>query len=278
MTSTDRAFIHAFQTAAPAPSEPATTPTVALGPTARADTPPVTPRRPLSEHLASRRGTPPRHDGPADATADETRPFQPAIRLADLAWPRAAVELAGVARSALLELIAAATSRGAAAECPSISLAATGPGVGATTATLAVAHLIGGLGGRVAVIDAGGGAAVSLGVDLTPVALDENGTAIDARSLGGRARHTTVAACDPAASGAPAIRASLSRVAREHDLVLIDAGSADSASAAAIGADPCVTTLLVDRAAGAARVRGVALARLRAAGIDTKGVVETLVG
>lgn len=265
MTSTDRAFIHAFQIPGAA-RDAAGEPAVALGPSRRSEAATAGPRRPLSEHLAARKATP--ADAPLQA-------FTPAVYIDDLQWPTAVAQLAEIARSSLLDVIAASTAKGAAAECPTLALAGAAPAVGATTATLAIAHLIGGLGGRVAVIDAGGGACEALGIGLTRSPIDDTGRSIDARSLAGRARHTTIIACDLTESSTKATAAAFSRVAQEHDLLLIDAAWVGSADVSPLS-DASVTTLLVDHANGPSRVRGVALARLRAAGVEATGVVETL--
>lgn len=281
MTTTDRAFIAAFQQAnatwtppATAPSmagtgqrvdlphsrpRPATAPiaaTVATGPTSKA---------PLSEHLARRR-----------AETVEIRPLKPGVEVDTLPWPALAEQLATEARQTLLDLLAAITKHLPSNETPVIALVGAQPRVGTTTVLLALAKLLANVGGRVAIVDASGaeGAAGRLGVRRV-AHLDGriDPTAIDDLMISSRGCGTSVLAVDAVDSG-PLAKAALTRLAATHDVVLTDAGDA-TAWLNAVGAERSAV-LVLDTAGTDEAPRHEMVRRLEAAGVTTTGFIETL--
>lgn len=292
MTTTDRAFIAAIQQAsvgvspaaprltpdAPAPevAAPHFTTTISTAEAASFSEPAATPsasrKAPLSEHLARRR-----EQANTAVTPPQDQPLRPGVEVESFNWPEAAVELEHRARRPLLDLIAQATQRGATAETPAIALLSARPGVGGSTALLATARLVAGLGGKVAVLDASPlGAASMLGVRRA-AHLDTrvDATGVDDLLIASRDGGVSVLAAHDDEGGA-LFGVALRRLTSTHDLVLIDAG--DTASVApAILSEPFAraTLLLIDTAEHDPAARRQTIEVLVEAGVSVAGLVET---
>lgn len=283
MSTTDRAFIAAFQQAgaawpadaAPASAEPRfrldSAVTSGLGGPRSPDA--ATSRgekAPLSEHLARRRAA-------TYAPAIDS-PLRAGVEVQSLPWPGVVDNLVAHAREELLQLVSAATARGASSDSPVVTLVGARPGVGCTTTVLAITRLVAGVGGRVAVIDAGeNGAAAQLGV-RRGATLPTSATAevVDDNLVVSRECSTCLLAAGMAEPGPFAV-AAIERLVATHDLVLVDAGCAETINAwgATAASHAGATTLLVDAPARAAD-RRAAIEWLAAAGTAPMGVVETL--
>lgn len=282
MTSTDRAFIAAIQQANSGLSGGMATPHSSGSPQASASQKAETlrpTRAPLSEHLARRREGAAQRTRAANRTADRSNgsvgkaPLRPGVEVDSLRWPEVVSQLETQARKQLLGLLSQSTRAGKTAEAPAIAFVSATPGVGGTTALLATARLIASVGGKVAILDltTADGAATQLGVRRV-AHLDGrlDATAIDDLLVTSRDHGTSVLA----AEGERLAQAALGRLTETHDLVLIDAGVAGSASdLLASEALASASVLLVDSVDAA--TRGAALTKLASAGITVEGVVET---
>lgn len=296
--TTDRAFIAALQQSTAAWSGVAETASAAeasraatVGPTTRSDGPhrasrPAADERsgrraPLSEHLARRRSAQPEATAAkADAaTSTAAVPLHPGIEVPVFAWPTAAVRLAEEARQLLLNLLSTATRQDTGSLAPTIAYVGVAPGIGTTTALLATALLIEGVGGKVALLDCSPdcGAAGALGVRRSSRPTGRvDASQIDELVVSSRGGGTSVLPAGPG-QPQPFVATAIDRLAATHDLLLIDAG-APTAAAELLGGldDSPVTALLLDEAGGDAGARGVAHDRLAAIGAPPIGLVETL--
>ena len=280
MTSTDRAFIAAFQqqdvAGAPASVFGDATPEP-LAPHFTAS-PTKSRRAPLSDHLARRRSaaTPP--EQPINAA-----PLKPGIEVDALPWPPLVDQLVDRGRNALLDVLARVSNRPKASDTPRLIVVGSQPGVGATTALLATAKLVSGLGGRVAIVDAAPcatSAAALLGVHRTAALEDSRlasqSLAIDDLLVASRKCRTSVFAASDGPVLAGLIEAAVERLAATHDLVLVDAGQAEQIGPGVFGLAAAADTILVDSATSRPAFRVASVARLREAGVPVAGVIESL--
>jgi hypothetical protein len=268
MTSTDRAFIAALQKAS------ATAPTLG-GPhfaTPAAARPTIAQQAgakqaaPLSQHLARRR-TPQPVVTPAPRTF--SGPFSAALEVETLSWPAVAQQLAHAGRDGLVELLTTLAHRKPEAS-PLVAVVGVRPGVGATTLLLALARVVGSVGGSTAIIDFTNqaGAAMQLGVRTT--AKRQAATqSIDDLAVSSREDLLSVIALGPNAP-MPLLSMAYARLVATHDLVLVDAGCLATA-AQLLGAG--VQVLLADTAPS--DQRSIAVAQSALTETDIAGVVET---
>lgn len=273
MTSTDRAFIAALQKAsaiAPTLGGPhfATTATPATARQTIAQQATAKQAAPLSEHLARRRTPPPQ---PVATPAPKTisGPFSAALEVETLSWPAVAQQLAHAGRDGLVELLTTLAHRKPEAS-PLVAVVGVRPGVGATTLLLALARVVGSVGGSTAIIDLTNqaGAAAQLGV--RGGAKRQAATqAIDDLAVYSREDQLSVVALGPNAP-MPFIASAYARLVATHDLVLVDAGG-PAAAAELLGAG--VQVLLADRAPS--DQRSIAAAQSALSETDIAGVAET---
>lgn len=271
MTSTDRAFIAALQKAsatAPTLGGPhfATTATPAAARPTIAQQAGAKQAAPLSQHLARRR-TPQPDATPAPKTF--SGPFAPALEVETLSWPAVAQQLAHAGRDGLVELLTTLAHRKPEAS-PLVAVVGVRPGVGATTLLLALARVVGSVGGSTAIIDLTNqaGAAAQLGV--RGGAKRQAATqAIDDLAVYSREDQLSVVALGPNAP-MPFIASAYARLVATHDLVLVDAGG-PAAAAELLGAG--VQVLLADRAPS--DQRSIAAAQSALSETDIAGVAET---
>lgn len=281
MTSTDRAFIAALQKAsatAPTLSGPtysgstlggphyATkgTPAVARPPLAQQTA--ATQAAPLSQHLARRR-TPQPVATPAPKTL--SGPFAPALEVETLSWPAVAQQLAHAGRDGLVELLTTLAHRRPEAS-PLVAVVGVRPGVGATTLLLALARVVGSVGGSTAIIDltTQAGAAAQLGVRRGAKQLQAT-QPIDDLTVYSREDLLSVLALGPDAPTS-LLSMAYARLIATHDLVLIDAGGPATA-AQLLGAG--VQVLLADTAPS--DQRSIAAAQSALSETDIAGLAET---
>lgn len=288
MTTTDRAFIAAIQQAsagmAPmaahheresAPAAPHFATSISTADTAVSNPSSAAPqgsrKAPLSEHLARRR------EATSEAPTPTTeRPLRPGVEVESFTWPEMAIELEQRARRPLLDLIARATQRGA-AETPAIAMLSARAGVGGSTALLAAARLVAGLGGKVAILDISPlGAASMLGVRRA-AHLDDRIGANDIDDLLIASRDggiSVLAALND--EGGKLFAAAFDRLSSTHDLLLIDAGDTGSVASALLSDSFARASLvLVDTADHHPASRAQTVAVLAEAGVPVAGVVET---
>jgi Mrp family chromosome partitioning ATPase len=271
MTSTDRAFIAALQKAsatAPTLSGPhfATTATPAAARPTIAQQAAAKQTAPLSQHLARRR-TPQPVVTPAPKTF--SGPFAPALEVETLSWPAVAQQLAHAGRDGLVELLTTLAHRKPEAS-PLVAVVGVRPGVGATTLLLALARVVGSVGGSTAIIDLTkqAGPAAQLGVRST-AKRQAASQAIDDLAVYSREDLLSVIALGPDAP-MPFIVSAYARLVATHDLVLIDAGGpAGAAELLSAG----VQVLLADTAPS--DQRSIAAAQSVLSETDIAGVVET---
>ncbi|TWT97010.1 hypothetical protein Pla108_27870 [Botrimarina colliarenosi] len=276
MSHTDRAFIAALQQASAAAPPNG----FALGGPhyVSAQSVETTAKAPLSAHLAKRRAErqqpePPKVDPPAAQPAVACPPerFTPGIELESLSWPAVAQQLAHAGRDALLEVLTNLAEQTPSAT-PVVALVGARPGVGATTTLLALARIVGGAGGKTAILDltAEAGAAAQLGVRrIAGVSPTFDPRSIDDLAIVSREDQTTVVALGPDAS--PAIVQSAStRLAGAHDLVLIDAGPA-AVAATRLGLG--VMAVVIDAAPSDSTA--IAACQKALAAVGVAGIVET---
>lgn len=264
MTNTDRAFIAALQQQSVGIGGPH------YAGAAPQPTPAPTTKAPLSEHLARRAA---QNAAPvAPAAPEATTPIRPGVEVESLPWPQVAERLAHAGRKALLDLLAGATSQSK-ADTPVIALIGSRPGVGTTTTLLSIARVVSGVGGKVALLDlsTGAGAAGQLGVRLSGrISHAFDPIEIDDLIVASREDQTSVVALG---SDAPTalVESATRRLAATHDLVLIDAGDAETPPAS-LGGDHAAnrTVLVIDAAPVDSPACGVA-----ARAFNACGVVET---
>jgi Mrp family chromosome partitioning ATPase len=271
MTSTDRAFIAALQKAsatAPTLSGPhfVTTATPAAARPTIAQQAAAKQAAPLSQHLARRR-TPQPVVTPAPKTF--SGPFAPALEVETLSWPAVAQQLAHAGRDGLVELLTTLAHRKPEAS-PLVAVVGVRPGVGATTLLLALARVVGSVGGSTAIIDLTkqAGAAAQLGVRST-AKRQAASQAIDDLAVYSREDLLSVIALGPDAP-MPFIVSAYARLVATHDLVLIDAGG--PAAAAELLGDG-VLVLLADTAPSDSQA--IAAAQFALSETDIAGVAET---
>ncbi|MEO0529773.1 MAG: hypothetical protein AAF266_04255, partial [Planctomycetota bacterium] len=224
----------------------------------------------LSEHRARR------HAETTAAAAGDTQPLRPGIEVDALPWPAVAEQLASTARQSLLDLLSGVTKRLESNDAPAIALVGTRPGVGTTTTLLAIAKLVAGVGGRVAIVDASGagGAASSLGVRRC-AHLDARvePTAVDDLLVSSRGCGTSVLAVSTG-DAKPFATVALGRLLATHDLVLIDSGDATEWLNAG-GADRSAILVIDDDTSEGTHARYATAAQLESVGVTTTGFVET---
>lgn len=264
MTSTDRAFIAAFHHTTLDPVDQSVKSPVVPTPAHRRAGLKAT----LSEHLARRSAENTPSETPEIVI--ETEAFQPAVLTPALAWPEVVTALAEQGRGPLLETLSSVTGGGKQATSV-VAFVGAVHGVGSTTALLAMAKLVSSIGGAVAVIDAtdGGDAAAQLGVRRNPRSFPSQ--EID---------HLVVGTIDGSTSilrlGAEApvefASAAICRLSSAHDLVLIDAGQAET-TVDWVSDSQIDAVLLVDALNG--RCRSAAAEQLARRGASTQGVLET---
>lgn len=273
MTTTDRAFIAALQKAS------ATAPTLS-GPhfattaTPAAVRPPIAKQAaakqaaPLSEHLARRR-TPAVQPVAAEAIRSFSGPFAPALEVETLSWPAVAQQLAHAGRDGLVELLTTLAHRQPEAS-PLVAVVGVRPGVGATTLLLALARVVGSVGGSTAIIDLTdkAGAAARLGV-RGGAKRQAAAQAIDDLTVYSREDQLSVIALGPNAP-MPFIVSAYARLVATHDLVLVDAGG-PVAAAELLSAE--VQVLLADTAPSDSQA--IAAAQSALSETDIAGVAET---
>lgn len=273
MTSTDRAFIAALQKAS------ATAPTLG-GPHFATTTTPAAARptiaqqagakqsAPLSQHLARRRMPAPQ---PIATPAPKTfsGPFSAALEVETLSWPAVAQQLAHAGRDGLVELLTTLAHRRPEAS-PLVAVVGVRPGVGATTLLLALARVVGSVGGSTAIIDLTNqaGAATQLGVRST-AKRQAASQAIDDLAVSSREDLLSVIALGPDAP-MPLLSMAYARLVATHDLVLVDAGGPNTA-AQLLGAG--VQVLLADTSPSDQRF--IAAAQSALTETDIAGVAET---
>jgi Mrp family chromosome partitioning ATPase len=278
MTSTDRAFIAALQKAsatAPTLSSSAlggphyatkATPAVAKAPLAQHSA--VKQAAPLSQHLARRRTPTPQ---PVATPAPKTfsGPFSAALEVETLSWPAVAQQLAHAGRDGLVELLTTLAHRRPEAS-PLVAVVGVRPGVGATTLLLALARVVGSVGGSTAIIDLTNqaGAATQLGV-RSGAKRQAASQAIDDLAVSSREDLLSVIALGPDAP-MPLLSMAYARLVATHDLVLVDAGGPATA-AQLLGAS--VQVLLADTSPS--DQRSIAAAQSALTETDIAGVVET---
>jgi Mrp family chromosome partitioning ATPase len=269
MTTTDRAFISAFQRQSPsvAPAATPAKPSAAPGPHfARGRSPAATGRAPLSQVLREVREA---------QAADAVAPFFPAVELEAFTWPTLAARLATESEVTLLALI----DRFARAPEDSIALVGAGSGVGLTTLVLAIGAVASRAGLRTAILDAGPHRTLSGSLGLHRVArLEATTLGADSVAIGSRLDRVTLVVAGQT-PGDDATRVAVERLAAVHDLVLVDAGpvadgSQESLHLAAAGVTAAV--LVVESGDPAGRRRIAAEGLLAGAAVRPLGVVETL--
>ena len=281
MTSTDRAFIAALQKAsATAPTLSGSSssgltlggphyatkaaPAIAKAPLAQQTA--ATHAAPLSQHLARRR-TPQPVATPAPKTF--SGPFTPALEVETLSWPAVAQQLAHAGRDGLVELLTTLAHRRPEAS-PLVAVVGVRPGVGATTLLLALARVVGSVGGSTAIIDLTNqaGAAAQIGVRST--AKRQAATqSIDDLAVYSREDLLSVIALGPDAPTS-LLSVAYARLVATHDLVLVDAGGPTTA-AQLLGAG--VQILLADTSPS--DQRSIAAAQSALSETDIAGVAET---
>lgn len=296
--TTDRAFIAALQqSAAPwpgvaeTPSAAEASPTTPVDPATRSDGPhrasqPAMNERagrraPLSEHLARRRAAQPATTAVAyeRAAGALSATLRPGIEVPAFAWPAAAVRLAEEARQPLLNLLSTATKQATGSLAPTLAYVGVGHGIGSTTALLATALLIEGVGGKVALLDCSPecGAAAALGVRRSSRPTGRaDASQVDDLVVSRRGGGTSILPAGPGQSS-EFVATAIDRLAATHDLLLIDAGTTADAADLLDGLEGLpVTTLLLDEAGRDEAARVVAHDRLAATGAPPIGLVETL--
>lgn len=273
MTSTDRAFIAALQKAsatAPTLGGPhfATTATPAAAKPIIALQAAAKQTAPLSEHLARRRTPAPR---PVTTPAPKvfSGPFAPALEVETLSWPAVAQQLAHAGRDGLVVLLTTLAHRKPEAS-PLVAVVGVRPDVGATTLLLALARVVGSVGGSTAIIDLTdqAGAAARLGVRGS-AKRQAAAQAIDDLAVYSREDQLSVVVLGPNAP-IPFIASAYARLVATHDLVLVDAGG--PAAAAELLGDG-VQVLLADTAPS--DQRSIAAAQSVLSETDIAGVAET---
>jgi Mrp family chromosome partitioning ATPase len=278
MTSTDRAFIAALQKAS------ATAPSLG-GPHYAMAAPFASPKgaAPLSAQLARRRTPAPQPAPPPAVIASEGPfaagvPFSPGVEVEALTWPPVAQQLAHAGRDALIDLLSTLAHRRPEAT-PRVAVVGVRPGVGATTLLLALARVVGSVGGSTAIIDLTSptGAAAQLGVRRG--AHHQDAFSIDELTVHSREDELSIVALGHDVTPR-LVAAACARLAVSHDLVLIDAGGpADSAPLLGAG----VQLLLADTtpsdpaaiAAAQSQLADAAADGIDVAGLDVAGIVET---
>lgn len=283
MTSTDRAFIAAYQqSTAVAPTSEATpitidAQTVAEPKHSAAAKPHFlrarrSRRAPLSDLIAARQRT----ESVERSGDSPTALPEPAMLLRAFTWPEAALRLSSQSGAALVGALKTLGER-------VVTLVGARAGAGVTTATLAMAHAAERAGLRVMVLDANPVAsdlAYTMGVHRlrTLAEAAERGEELRGCVAGSRQRRVSLAIGAGPISPATA-RRRLATLAEAYDLVAVDGGLAADGSPTdppspwvrAAGAVTLVTAKTDD---AEERSRTAALSRLAAARIAVRGVVE----
>jgi Mrp family chromosome partitioning ATPase len=223
---------------------------------------------PLSEHLARRRTHAPQPIATPVPKAF-SGPFSAALEVETLSWPAVAQQLAHAGRDGLVELLTTLAHRKPEAS-PLVAVVGVRPGVGATTLLLALARVVGSVGGSTAIIDLTNqaGAAARLGV-RGGAKRQAAAQAIDDLTVYSREDQLSVIALGPNAP-MPFIVSAYARLVATHDLVLVDAGG-PVAAAELLSAE--VQVLLADTAPSDSQA--IAAAQSALSETDIAGVAET---